>query len=472
MSMEINVSKKDMLWSYVAQFFNVGAGFITLPLILHMLTTEEIAMNYLMLTVGSLVALIDFGFAPQFGRNVTYVFSGAQQLEKEGINSNVGGEINYHLLKGLILVAKQVYLYMSILVLVIMLTFGTWYIWNVTDGFTNVNHSFLIWCLYSVSTFFNIYFFFYSSLLTGRGQIMESKKAMMAQKVVYILLCYLLLLLGCGLISVCIANLLAPFVERWLSYRYFYDTEIRGKLKDIVVTKEDKTKIFHVIWFNAKKLGINFIGAYAILKSSMFIAGLYLSASMIASYGLMTQLTNILVGVSTTFFTSYMPKMTSRRVNHDRMGMIRAFAWAMNVYYVLFALGALVMIVVGPSLLDLIGAKASLPTTSLLALFLFISLLETNHSLYCTLITTGNNVPFVKTGLVSGGIICVADFLVLQFTNLNLLGIVLVQGIVQLACNNWYWPRWVCKDLQIGFPRLLMIGCQESILRLKMLSKK
>ena len=145
--------KKDMLWSYAAQFFNVGAGFITLPLILHMLTTEEIAMNYLMLTVGSLVALIDFGFAPQFGRNVTYVFSGAQQLEKEGINSNVCGEINYHLLKGLILVAKHVYLYMSIMVLVIMLTLGTWYTWSVTDSFTNVNHSFLCLILKKIVRF-------------------------------------------------------------------------------------------------------------------------------------------------------------------------------------------------------------------------------------------------------------------------------------------------------------------------------
>ena len=72
------------MWSYIAQFFNVGAGFITLPLVLNKLSTEEIAMNYLMMTIGAMVALIDFGFSPQFGRNISYVFSGAQTLEKEG----------------------------------------------------------------------------------------------------------------------------------------------------------------------------------------------------------------------------------------------------------------------------------------------------------------------------------------------------------------------------------------------------
>lgn len=95
--MEITVSKKDVVWSYVAQFFSLGSSLFTLPLILNMLSTEEIAMNYLMITVGSLVSLIDFGFAPQFGRNVTYVFSCAQKLKREGINSNVGGNVNYSL---------------------------------------------------------------------------------------------------------------------------------------------------------------------------------------------------------------------------------------------------------------------------------------------------------------------------------------------------------------------------------------
>lgn len=370
--------------------------------------------------------------------------------------------MNYHLLKALILVAKRVYLYMSLTVLVLMLTLGTWYIWNVTEGFTNVDNSFIIWCVYSISTFFNIYFFYYSSLLTGRGQIMESKKAMMAQKIVYIGLCYALLLSGCGLISVCIANLVAPFFERWLCYRYFYDKEIKGRLENESVTSKERKEVFGIIWYNAKKLGINFVGAYAILKASMFIAGLYLSSTLIASYGLMTQLANILVGVSTTFFISYMPKITSHRVSQERDKLINSFAWAMNIYYIVFVIGAIVLVVIGPSLLNIIGSKAALPSTSILACFLFITLLENNHSLYCTLITTSNNIPFVKTGLVSGAIICVLDILVLHFTNFELWGIVLVQGLVQLACNNWYWPRWVCRDLHVSFHSLVTLGFQQS----------
>ena len=60
--MLVNVSRKDVFWGYFAQFFSIGSGIITLPLVLHMLSEEEIGMNYLMLTLGSLVALFDFGF--------------------------------------------------------------------------------------------------------------------------------------------------------------------------------------------------------------------------------------------------------------------------------------------------------------------------------------------------------------------------------------------------------------------------
>ena len=96
MKEQIVISRKDIIWGYVTLFFQMASGLITLPLILKMLSAEEIGMNYLMLTVGSLVSLFDFGFAPQFGRNITYVFAGAQALKKEGVD--IGGQSKIHTL--------------------------------------------------------------------------------------------------------------------------------------------------------------------------------------------------------------------------------------------------------------------------------------------------------------------------------------------------------------------------------------
>lgn len=60
--MGVEITKKDVTWSYVAKLFQIGSGLVTLPLILRLLTTEEVGMNYLMLTVSSIVGLMDFGF--------------------------------------------------------------------------------------------------------------------------------------------------------------------------------------------------------------------------------------------------------------------------------------------------------------------------------------------------------------------------------------------------------------------------
>ena len=109
--MNIDITKKDIIWGYFAQFFSMASGLLVLPFILRLLTPEEIGMNYLMLTVGSMVSLFDFGFAPQFGRNFSYIFSGAQVLHKEGVelNNAANRDINYRLLSTMIGTAKSIY---------------------------------------------------------------------------------------------------------------------------------------------------------------------------------------------------------------------------------------------------------------------------------------------------------------------------------------------------------------------------
>lgn len=470
--MDIRVTKPDVLWSYIAQVFNIGSGILILPFVLRLLSTDEIAMNYLMMTVGTMVALIDFGFAPQFGRNFSYVFSGAQSLKKEGLENDAGDQINYRLLKNLIDVAKRVYFYMSIIVLMLMLTFGSLYIYIITDGFTLVHNSFFVWLSYTVSTFFNIYFYYYSSLLYGRGLIKEEKKALMASRIVYILLAAILLLLGAGLLGLCLANLLSPFAGRYLSYKYFFDHELKSRIDQYKTTKAELRELFFVLLYNAKKMGINFIGAYAITKFGMFIAGLYLSLTEISSYGLMLQLVTIISGISGTFYTSMFPHLTSLVLSKDYKRLIADFSWTMNVFYVIFILLSFGLMILGPIVLVFIGSNAQLPSVHILSLFLIVTLLEQNHSLFAMQITAENKVPFVNAGLVSGFFICVGDFLILHYTSFGLLGIVFVQGIVQICYNNWFWPRYVCRGLGVAFYQFILIGCQESIKRLSVYEKK
>ena len=121
MNQAITITKKDVIWNYIAIFFNMGAGVIVLPLILHYLSAEEIGLNYLMLTISSMVALIDFGFSPQIGRNITYALSGAKRVEREGLQDEAIDGPNYRLLAIVIEAAKYIYRRLSVVVLVLLL---------------------------------------------------------------------------------------------------------------------------------------------------------------------------------------------------------------------------------------------------------------------------------------------------------------------------------------------------------------
>ena len=457
---EVRITKKDIYWSYAAQFFNIGAGLITLPIILNRLNEDEIGLNYLMITISSMIALLDFGFTPQFSRNITYVFAGSPSIQKVGIAKSVG-TINYSLLSNMISVAKKVYAILAIVSVFLMLSVGTVYINKVTSGFSTVDHSLLIWIIYSLSIFFNIYYIYLSSLLTGRGQIMESKKAMMAQKITYIILTYILVLSGWGLMGVVIANLLSPFVGRFLSYRMFYDAELKEELKGINPDTKAEKAIFITIWYNAKKLGLAFIGAYAINKLAIFLAGLFLSLADIASYGLLVQLTTILMGVAITFNTTSQPLFSSLRTESNNNELIKRFSVSLIIYYAIFIAGSLFLIFLAPAILKIIGSNTTLPSRLIVFLYSLVILLEGNHSIFANLITTGNRIPFVEANLLTGMAIGVLSFIELKYSTFGLLGLILVQGICECLYSNWKWPCMVCREFDISYIKLIKIGLRD-----------
>ena len=119
----MQVRSKDLFWGYFTDIFVISSGVITLPIILNLLSDDEIGLNYLMLSIASVVSLIDFGFTPQFSRNLTYIFSGAEKLNKEGVNKNsVSQAINYRLLSLTIKTSKIVYAFLGILTFILMIS--------------------------------------------------------------------------------------------------------------------------------------------------------------------------------------------------------------------------------------------------------------------------------------------------------------------------------------------------------------
>lgn len=445
--MEIIISKKDIVWSYVAKVFSLSTSLIIMPFILSLLTAEEIGMNYLMATVSSIIMLIDFGFGPQFGRNFTYVHSGAQNLLKEGIQKELNGNINYQLLATLLKTAKQVYKRLSLVALFLMLTVGTAYIYIVTNGFTTIENSLIIWIIYSISIYFNFYYSYYTTLLIGSGRIAESNKSMIFTRTTHIVLNIIMLYMGMGLFAVATANLIAPFVGRFYCYKVYFTNDLKNKI-NVKIEQDDLGKTFNIIWYNAKKMGVNMIGTYGINKSSMFLVGLYLPLTIVGSFGLLIQITTMLTGIAAIMNNSYMPLFSKYRINGQDLELKKVFSFTVIAFWSVMLLGSMVIISFGNSILHFIDSNTLLPSKLICACYLLILSLESNHAMFAGFITTNNEVPFVIPSLLSGIFIVIFTFLGLHYFMFNLLDVILIQGIIQLAYNNWYWPHYVLKDLK------------------------
>ena len=85
-NMPNKVKNNDIIWTYLAQFANLFAGVISLPILVFYLTPSEINNWMVFITLGSFIILFEFGFQPTFVRNFSYVLSGAQNLIKTGMD--------------------------------------------------------------------------------------------------------------------------------------------------------------------------------------------------------------------------------------------------------------------------------------------------------------------------------------------------------------------------------------------------
>lgn len=464
--MTIAIGKKDIIWSYASQFLQFGAGLLLLPVILKQLSSPELAIWYIFLAMSTFANLLDFGFQPTIMRNVSYVFSGASKLLAKGIEEQeLKGEVNYNLLYSLISTCKKIYKIVSSLILFLFGSAGTFYLFTVTKGQLDTKYVLVSWFLYIFSVSLNFYFYYYTPLLLGRGKIKESHMTIVFSKLIFIVLSYVFVLSGYGLIGISIANILGSIVNRFSSYYYFYDKEIKKHLKD--ASRQVVVPLFRILWYNSYRSGLVNIGAFFILKLNTFLVTYFLGLTVASQYGLTLQLAEMLMRVSVILFMTFLPLINRMRIEKNNKNILKIISKSYFISWGLYLFGFIFVLFLGNNLLDYIGSSTGLLSIQFLILLFLIIFLEMNHTIAATILTTKNEVPFVKASLISGLIIGISALVLLNYTDLGVYTVLISQGIVQLLYNNWKWPYEVCKEFKTNMPSLLKQGFIYSFRDLK-----
>lgn len=457
--MGIQITRRDVIWSYASYILQTGAGFFLLPVILNRLPSEELAIWYVFLSITALVNLLDFGLQPTIMRNVSYIFSGAKSLKKQGVViQNEVLTIDYSLLKNLIKSIKKIYMIIAFLIAVIMFSVGSIYIKSITNALINQEQILISWYIYILSIVLNFYFYYYTPLLMGRGKIAESNQTIVMSKLSYILIAALGLINGYGLVAVSVGNLLGSLVNRATSFYFFYDKNTRENLKN---AEANDANLLPVLWSNAYKLGLVSIGAFLITKGNTLIASKYLDLETVAQYGLTLQIIMILSTVASIFFRTHLPKFNNYRMLGNIDEVKKDYAKSVIVMNLVYLVGVIGILSFGNSILDAVGSKTMLLPNAYVALILLVIYLESNHSNSSTLITTKNEVPFVSSALLSGLGVLLLGLISVKYLSMGILGLILSQGLVQLSYNNWKWPKEILRDLDTTYFEIIKIGLRE-----------
>ena len=96
----------------------------------------------------------------------------------------------------------------------------------------------------------------------------------------------------------------------------------------------------------------------------------------------------------------------------------------------------ILLLSVGPEILDLLGAKTSLVPFPIILIMSISIMLELHHACHANIYLGTNHVPFLIPAIASGAAIVGISFGIVG--SYGLIGIVLVQFFVQLSLNNWY----------------------------------
>lgn len=460
----MQIGRKELMWSWSAQILSVVSGIVVLPAVLQCLSAEEIGFNYILLSVGSLVTLVNFGFTPQFSRTVTFVYSGARRLLKEGVDTGglmEVGDMDLRLLKKVVATAKWIYMLFGLVALGLMGVLGTPYVYHVTQGFQAVPHAAVIWLLYAVCVAFSLYADCYGVFLFGSGQVVKRYQVVVISQVFVMVFSYVALYAGFGLLGR-VTVLLCAAVIQWAVSRALYMTKsLKRQLAVYKVRFQEKKELFGILWFNARRGGLCKLSEMVTSQGVIMVAGAFLSLAEVASFGLMQQLFLIAGNVANITFLTYQPQMAYWMARGKRRQVAVNMAGNMQIFYLLFIVFSGMIIWVAPPVFAWIGSNSQLPAAGLVAAYAFVRLCEYNYQDFNQYYICANRYPFVTSLWVSGVAVVALAYVFTAWLPWGIWGLVSALAVGKLSWVDWYWPRRVLREMGMGYGHFLSVGHAE-----------
>lgn len=460
--MIIKTSKKDYIWSYLAYILRFGVNLFVFPLVLKILNPSEYGLWVTFASIGIIVNLFDFGFSSTLLRNMTYVWSGASDLQQEGYKTLSGDYTRDDRVFVLTFqTCQRIYLVIALMAFIISNTAGVAYVLYIIRDIYTVEYL-IAWIIYGISISLNLYYAYWAVSLKSVGAIAQSQKATVFGFLIQIIISYLGLLSGGGIIALAIAACLGGIVIRIMSKIYFMRYNNIGEIlrrKTYAIRKQERIDTFKTMWFNAKRAGVSSIATVSMIQSTTLFSSAYYGVAITGEYGLCFQLLSALTGISQIHYQTSLPQLTQARLMNDLKKCQNIFSTSIVISWLIYVIGVLTIIIFGKPILLLLESQTSLNIQILIIMALYM-LGEMNYSLHASYISLENKLPFVNSVVITSITVILLSFLNIK-TAFGIIGLLGIRLIIESAYIFWKWPYIAHKQLEMSSIKIVYTGLKE-----------
>lgn len=449
-----------VIWSWLFNFLRFGSVIIVLPLLFRAVSKEEVGFYYMFVHMAQFLAVMDFGFSATIGRFVSYAMSGATRLVPHGVSAAESNQApNQKLLWELFFTTRTLYRMLATGSLLLITLIGTPFIAASMEDAPRPGHVWAAWALTILATASEIYSVWSNVFLAGTNRVTASNRILAVSYFVKLCLSALLLVLGAGLLSVPLAGLVSSILQRSLSHRACFNV-LEGP------APEQARRVWRqhlaVIWPNTWRLGVQAASRF-LVSLSVMICGAVLSAEHAGRLGLSLQMIAVVQSMAMVWTSVKWPLIGQMRARNDLAGLRSLFwprVWLQTLSY---TAGAAVVIALGPMALDWLGTDKEMLARVWLFLIALNGFFETQFTLWSTLISTENRLPYLWPSVAANVGTMALALALLYGTSLEEGAFILAPLLAGLLFNYWHWPIQGARSIQTSLAHFLFSRPRQPI---------
>ncbi|MEM9446251.1 MAG: hypothetical protein AAGA18_12975 [Verrucomicrobiota bacterium] len=432
----------------MASGLRVGGNLLMVPIILYQLPSGEVGLWYIFLSLGLVFNQLDLGFGQSVVRATGYLWGGAKRLQTFGFSSNQKDAPknvtpNTQELSKLIGTIRSFYLVLGSISFAIISVGISFWIWNKAQETSEPQKVLAAWLIYCLSCSLNLAIGFWGHLLVGINHMKKNEQLFIISLLANYSVSLSGLLLDFGILALALGNLAMSMVYRILAKKYF---EQLSNLKSNTKQARFCKATLAILWPNSWRSGVMSLGNYLTLSASPIVCASILTLSETASYGLALQLFRAINQISAIWTRVKIPLYHQLRVQNHINEIKRIFYQRVTLNFLTYVSLSTILIIFGPTMIDLIGGETTLPTVFILSVIGVSYGLETMKGAVANMVLTENKNPFWLVWLLSGVAVLVASIF---FSGLyGIVGLPFAMIVVGLVTSYWWSVRELIRSFR------------------------